>query len=176
MKGIGYARYNNSILRPIVFSDVNWPWWTLMVQSLLYKGNIASPNRVSPYRALRPCQLHMYVVIIFKPELDTLLFPFYTYTWHVCTFYMENFLQEWRIRTCYISHGISYPTKRQLGSTTLINKLYIYFSSEPLSKTGYWVIVCYGWFHLHRLPRAARSVYYMQVFNLCNMGAILLFD
>ena len=25
------------------------------------------------------------------------------------------------------------------------------------SKTGYWLGVCYGWFHLHGLTRAARS-------------------
>ena len=33
----------------------------------------------------------------------------------------------------------------------------IFFSCEPISKTGYWIDVCYGWFHLHGLTRAARS-------------------
>ena len=32
-----------------------------------------------------------------------------------------------------------------------------YFSSEPLSKTGYLLGVCYGRFRLHGLTRAARS-------------------
>ena len=31
------------------------------------------------------------------------------------------------------------------------------FSCEPISKTGYWLGVCYGWFHLHGLAWAARS-------------------
>ena len=33
----------------------------------------------------------------------------------------------------------------------------IFFSCEPISKTGYWLGVSYGWFHLHRLTRASRS-------------------
>ena len=33
----------------------------------------------------------------------------------------------------------------------------IFFSCEPISKTGYWLNVCYGWFHLHGLTQAARS-------------------
>ena len=36
-------------------------------------------------------------------------------------------------------------------------KRHPFFSCEPISKTGYWLGVCYGWFHLHRLTRAARS-------------------
>ena len=32
-----------------------------------------------------------------------------------------------------------------------------YFSCEPISKTGYWLGVCHGWFHLHGLTRATRS-------------------
>ena len=32
-----------------------------------------------------------------------------------------------------------------------------FFSDELLSETGYWLGVCHGWFHLHRLPPAARS-------------------
>ena len=33
----------------------------------------------------------------------------------------------------------------------------VLISSEPLSKTGYWLSVCHGWFHLHGLTRDARS-------------------
>ena len=33
----------------------------------------------------------------------------------------------------------------------------IFFSDELLSETGYWLGVCHDWFHLHRLPLAARS-------------------
>ena len=32
-----------------------------------------------------------------------------------------------------------------------------YFSIEPLSIMGYWLGECRGWFHMHGLPRAARS-------------------
>ena len=34
-----------------------------------------------------------------------------------------------------------------------------YFSIEPLhvSKTGYWLGICHGWYHLHGLPRAAKE-------------------
>ena len=31
------------------------------------------------------------------------------------------------------------------------------FKLAPLSKTGYWLGVCHGWFHLHGLTRPARS-------------------
>ena len=31
------------------------------------------------------------------------------------------------------------------------------FSCEPISKTGYYLGVCHGWFHLHGQTRAARS-------------------
>ena len=31
------------------------------------------------------------------------------------------------------------------------------FSSEPFSKTGYWLGVCHCWFHLHGHIRAART-------------------
>ena len=33
----------------------------------------------------------------------------------------------------------------------------IFFSDELWSETGYWLGVCHGWFHLHRLTQAARS-------------------
>ena len=32
-----------------------------------------------------------------------------------------------------------------------------FVSSEPLSKTGHWLGVCYGWFHLHGLTRHVRN-------------------
>ena len=41
---------------------------------------------------------------------------------------------------------VIYPWKRQP-----------YFSCELISKTWYWLDVCYGWFHLHRLTRTARG-------------------
>ena len=33
----------------------------------------------------------------------------------------------------------------------------IFFLANLFSKTGYWLGVCHGWFHLHELTRAARS-------------------
>ena len=33
----------------------------------------------------------------------------------------------------------------------------MFFSCEPISKTGYRIGVCYGSFHLHGLTHAARS-------------------
>ena len=32
-----------------------------------------------------------------------------------------------------------------------------YFFIEPISKTGHWLGVCHGWFHLQGLPRAERN-------------------
>ena len=36
-------------------------------------------------------------------------------------------------------------------------KLRPYFSGEPLSKTGYWLGIYHGWFHLHGLTRPVLS-------------------
>ena len=47
--------------------------------------------------------------------------------------------------------------KANMNSEILLQTATIFFSIEPLSKTGYWVGVCHGGFHLHGLPRAARS-------------------
>ena len=52
-----------------------------------------------------------------------------------------------------------YPTKfkADMNSDKGLQTAAIFFSDELLSETWYWLGVCHGWFHLHRLPLAARS-------------------
>ena len=47
--------------------------------------------------------------------------------------------------------------KADMNSDIRLQMAAIFFSDELLSATGYWLGVCHGWFHLHRLPLAARS-------------------
>ena len=47
--------------------------------------------------------------------------------------------------------------KANMNSDIQLQTAAIFFSDELLSETGYWLGVCHGWFHLHRLPLAARS-------------------
>ena len=47
--------------------------------------------------------------------------------------------------------------KANMKSYIQLETAAIFFSCEPIFKTGYWLGVWYGWFHLHGLTRAVRS-------------------
>ena len=47
--------------------------------------------------------------------------------------------------------------KANMKSYIQLETAAVFFSCEPISKTGYRLGVYYGWFHLHGITRAARS-------------------
>ena len=61
--------------------------------------------------------------------------------------------------------SVTYITESWLHVTLKLMWYIIYYwrrephisFSKPWSKTGYWLSVCHGWFHLHWLTRAGRS-------------------
>ena len=60
-------------------------------------------------------------------------------------------LHMWRHRSCTLLIA-------KLNSYIPLETAQLYFfSSEPFSKTGYWLGICHGWFQLHGLTRASRS-------------------
>ena len=50
-----------------------------------------------------------------------------------------------------------YKFKANMNSDILLHTAAIFFSIEPLSKTGYWLGVYHGCFHLQGLPKAVRN-------------------
>ena len=53
---------------------------------------------------------------------------------------------------------LKYPKlKADMKSYILLQTTAIFFSIELISKTGYWIRVCHGWFHLQGLSRAVRN-------------------
>ena len=56
--------------------------------------------------------------------------------------------------------------KADMNSDIRLQTAAIFFSDELLSETGYWLCVCHGWFHLHRLPLAARS--WSEIYKMKN--------
>ena len=47
--------------------------------------------------------------------------------------------------------------KADMNSYLLLQTVVVFFFYQKISKTGYWLGVCDGWFHLQGLPRAARN-------------------
>ena len=62
---------------------------------------------------------------------------------------MCRHIYNWSIVECGVKAKVSVILPMETAA--------IFFSREPLSKTGYWLGVCHGWFHLHWHPRSIRS-------------------
>ena len=77
-----------------------------------------------------------------------------------CCHRWQHFQIWWCPEGLFEGHLPQLPCPCQLE--TIGNGSHI-FSCEPISKTGYWLGVCYGWFHLHWLTRAARSEIYKRI-------------
>ena len=45
-----------------------------------------------------------------------------------------------------------------------------YFSIEPLSKTGYWLGVCHGWFHLQWLTEGVKNASWVRITKLKSLA------
>ena len=99
-----------------------------------------------------------------SPRCPLLLRPWYTMSWFLfCQNYVwsAHVLSELFLVSPWLLSP-SCPLLRLIDShntqtTSHIKNGSHIFSCEPFSKTGYWLGVCYGWFHLHGLTRAARS-------------------
>ena len=57
-----------------------------------------------------------------------------------------------------------YPCSLKLTRTVIYKcKRQPYFSIEPLSKTGYWLGVCHGWFHLQGLTGGVKNASWVRI-------------
>ena len=57
-----------------------------------------------------------------------------------------------------------------MNSYIQLQKAAIFFSIEPLSKTGYWLGVCHGWFHLQGLTGGVKNASWVRITKLKSLA------
>ena len=68
------------------------------------------------------------------------------------------------------AHTMVCVLKANMNSYILLQTAAIFFSIEPLSKTGYWQGVCHGWFHLQGLTRGVKNASRMRITKLKSLA------
>ena len=80
------------------------------------------------------------------------------------SFSSNIFIQFQNRKACHILwyHLI----KANMSSYILLQTAAIFCSIEPLSKTGYWLCVCHGWFYLQGLTRCVKNASRVRITKL----------
>ena len=60
--------------------------------------------------------------------------------------------------------------KANMNSYIQLRTAAIFFSIEPLSKTGYWLGVCHGWFHLQGLTGSVKNASWVRITKLKSLA------